>query len=539
MKPSTRRILSQLAAAWKMQVARPVVVTKTAEPPPTEIGLLPWMQRYLPHYCRAEFSQLHHWLAGELDRITFQRGGRLNCLAPRGNAKSSIAATAHVLRRICEGTEPYVVLVSETNELANAQLDKIKYEIESNPLLQRDYPVARRGNLWQASAIRLENGAMVRAFGSRKKIRGTRAAQFRPSLVVLDDLQGNDAMESPDIRAKDWNWFTGALMPIGDKVTNVVNVGTALHRDAITCRLERTPGWQSRKFRALIEPPANGQLWEAWERILTTAGDEGEAADKARAFYEANQAEMNRGAVVLWPEWESLYDLMLVRAREGHSAFEREKQCSPVNPDLCEWPEALFEDVWCDVIPTDSKYVVCKILALDPSKGKADKNRDYSAIVRLTITTDSMLWVDADLQRRPVDQIAEDFYCHWRAFNPHGGGLEANGFQELLGAPILAQFSKRGEFEPPLLTVTNVQNKEVRIRGLGGYLSQRRIRFLRSSPGARLLVDQLRDFPIGDHDDGPDALEMAVKMATEFVLPGIADEKAKRLGPRIGYLTLR
>ena len=27
-------------------------------------------------------------------------------------------------------------------------------------------------------------------------------------------------------------------------------------------------------------------------------------------------------------------------------------------------------------------------------------------------------------------------------------------------------------------------------------------------PGCRLLVDQLMDFPLADHDDGPDALEM-------------------------------
>jgi hypothetical protein len=27
------------------------------------------------------------------------------------------------------------------------------------------------------------------------------------------------------------------------------------------------------------------------------------------------------------------------------------------------------------------------------------------------------------------------------------------------------------------------------------------------------LVNQLRDFPLGDHDDGPDALEMAVRLA--------------------------
>ena len=31
-----------------------------------------------------------------------------------------------------------------------------------------------------------------------------------------------------------------------------------------------------------------------------------------------------------------------------------------------------------------------------------------------------------------------------------------------------------------------------------------------------LLVKRLRDFPCGDHDDGPDALEMAVRLACEM-----------------------
>jgi hypothetical protein len=39
------------------------------------------------------------------------------------------------------------------------------------------------------------------------------------------------------------------------------------------------------------------------------------------------------------------------------------------------------------------------------------------------------------------------------------------------------------------------------------------LRFKRDSAGARLLVRQLRDFPNGDHDDGPDALEMAVRLS--------------------------
>ena len=37
---------------------------------------------------------------------------------------------------------------------------------------------------------------------------------------------------------------------------------------------------------------------------------------------------------------------------------------------------------------------------------------------------------------------------------------------------------------------------------------------------ARLLVEQVRDFPHADHDDGPDALEMAARLAAEMLNRG-------------------
>jgi predicted phage terminase large subunit-like protein len=55
--------------------------------------------------------------------------------------------------------------------------------------------------------------------------------------------------------------------------------------------------------------------------------------------------------------------------------------------------------------------------------------------------------------------------------------------------------------------------KLVRIRRLSPYLAARRLRFKRHSPGTQLLVEQLKMFPVGDHDDGPDALEMAIRLA--------------------------
>ena len=73
--------------------------------------------------------------------------------------------------------------------------------------------------------------------------------------------------------------------------------------------------------------------------------------------------------------------------------------------------------------------------------------------------------------------------------------------------------------------VENRTNKSVRIRCLGPYLSSGRLKFKSDSPGTRLLVEQLKEFPIGDHDDGPDAAEMALRLAAELLagrVPGTA-----------------
>jgi predicted phage terminase large subunit-like protein len=96
-----------------------------------------------------------------------------------------------------------------------------------------------------------------------------------------------------------------------------------------------------------------------------------------------------------------------------------------------------------------------------------------------------------------------------------GFAVEANQFQELLVADFDRATENRGGVPFPIYPVNNMVNKEVRIRRLGSYLSRGLIRFKGSSPGAELLVQQLREFPEGDHDDGPDALEMAIRLAAE------------------------
>ena len=155
-------------------------------------------------------------------------------------------------------------------------------------------------------------------------------------------------------------------------------------------------------------------------------------------------------------------------------------------------------------------------MALDPSKGGDARRGDYSAYV--------MLGIDA----AGVD------LCRGRSGPPADaadGGRRRGAVRAVPAArrsasrPISfrsccaasSRRSSRGSKWPascrPRFTTTS--NKLVRIRRLGPYLSQRRLRFLASSASTRLLVDQLRDFPAAAHDDGPDALEMALRLAEE------------------------
>lgn len=229
---------------------------------------------------------------------------------------------------------------------------------------------------------------------------------------------------------------------------------------------------------------------------------------------------MTAAEAVLWPNRWPLYTLMKHRASIGEAAFASEKQSDPVDPTLCEWPSSYFDwpGILFDRWPTD---LAIKTLALDPSKGKDAKHGDYSAIVRYGRALNGVEYVEADLARRDTERIVADTIQHVIDFQPEELAVETNTFQELLLAPLQAEHQRR-ERELNIIiplnvaSLNNMVNKEVRIRRHGPYLSQRRVRFKARSPGTALLIQQLRDFSIGDHDDGPDGWEMARRRAIEI-----------------------
>jgi len=176
-----------------------------------------------------------------------------------------------------------------------------------------------------------------------------------------------------------------------------------------------------------------------------------------------------------------------------------------------EWPREYFDDakIWADAAEWPDAFEA-QAIAVDPSKGKDAKKGDYSAIVSTGFARNTV-WVDVSIERRPVEAIAVDAVRMSYRTGCGKIGLEANAFQDLIGPEITRAAQTLGVIAPEVLLFYNSVEKTLRISRLGPPLEVGQIK-IRRNAGGELLVKQLKDFPYGDHDDGPDALEMSLRL---------------------------
>jgi predicted phage terminase large subunit-like protein len=481
-------------------------------------SLLEWGMRFFPHYFTLAPGKHHRRIAYCLEQWSRERCIRASIVAARNSAKSTYLTFLLPLWSICEGTEEYIWLLADTYRQAGKHLKGIQFELEHNERLADAYPHAcGRGSEWNQEGILTRNGVRVEPLGTGQKMRGRRERSARPTLIVIDDPEGDEASFSATRRTSTRDWATKGVFKAGGPRTNILLAGTVVHRECLVAYCAGMPGWRTLNFRAIKTWPTRMDLWDEWEQVLCDNTVPPEEADqKARDFFLANKAEMEKDAEVLWPESEDLYDLMHLRATEGKTAFEAEKQNNPIDPSKCEWEPSLFEgdDIWFDEWP---RGLICTVMALDPSKGKKDKPGDYQAIVMLGVDENMTLYVDADIKRRPIKGMVQEFVGLGRVFEPDVAVVEEEQFQEL----IIPECEEEAVAEKIVFPVVGVSTgnkpKALRIRRLGPFISRRRVRYKRRSPGVRKLIEHLMDFPAGKHDDGPDAMEMALRKAWELL----------------------
>jgi predicted phage terminase large subunit-like protein len=495
-------------------------------------GLCEWGQKYFPEYFTNQPCKMHRQLGKTLAALHTQRGSRFLKIAPRGSAKSVYTTFLDPLYAICESLEKYILILSDTYGQAVKHLKGIRAELEQNEHLAEMYPEAcGEGPEWSDVGICTRNGVRIEPLGTGQKVRGRRERADRPTLIIVDDPQGDEAAYSAVQREHDWEWLTRGVFKAGGPETNIYIAGTQIHRDCIVGRLSAAPGWLIEVDKSLDPFPDRMDLWGTWEQIYCNVGNPN-SIKEAQEFYAQNRVEMERGAGVLWPEREPLVSLMMLRA-EGKSSFESEKQNNPIDPEKCEWPGLLDGDaIWFDQWPKDCEV---KTIGVDP-KGKAAGRGDYAAVVQLAVK-ENVLYVDAILEKFDTTALVQKIIDAQLLFNAAAVGIESDQFQFLVGEEVLRQSRIRNVMMPMVPVPTKGIPKPIRIRRLGPYISMRAVRFKKNSPGAVTLLRQLQDFPNADHDDGPDGMDMALQVALQMHQGAeLADELAR--DPHPGFVEM-
>ena len=193
---------------------------------------------YLGHYISYPFAQFHN----DMFAITEDPELRLAVLvAFRGSGKSTLMTLSYpIWAMVGIQNKRFILILSQTQSQARQHLANIKKELETNELLKADIgPFEEVSDEWGATSIVLSNfDARITIASTEQSIRGIRHGQYRPDLVICDDVEDLNSVKTKEGRDKTYQWLSGEIMPIGDGYTKIIIVGNLLHEDCLLVRLK-------------------------------------------------------------------------------------------------------------------------------------------------------------------------------------------------------------------------------------------------------------------------------------------------------------
>lgn len=195
--------------------------------------------------------------------------------APRGHAKSTALTHDFGLAALCFRFSKHMMIVSSTEELAMIQLGDMARELRENEDLRREFGIVKLEVDSKAEIIVLcDDGYRFRviARGVEQRVRGMKWDGQRPDLILMDDVEEDEQVGSPERRKKLSRWVNRALIPAGSLGARIRWHGTLLHGEAMLARIMKAKkSWKSLFYKAHESfDDFSNQLWP--ERIDRTTG---------------------------------------------------------------------------------------------------------------------------------------------------------------------------------------------------------------------------------------------------------------------------
>lgn len=459
-------------------------------------------------------ADFHKELGRMLDDVTAGRAKRhIAWACPRRHAKTAWLSNIYVAHQVVYRLRKYIVLFSETTDVAGDFLTWSRYQLKLNEKLRKDF-----GELLHVKPSMNESdnkyeyitysGTKVEGKGLGTQTRGLRHGSTRPDLFILDDLESEESTNTSELIEKSKSWFSEEMLQALAKDGICIYLGTILcYGSLLHYVLEERRDFESRKFSAILNYAEREDLWKQWREIYRS--DEVDAVDKADAFYEANKDEMLRGSEILWPGYFSYYELIKIKENNGTKAFNQEYQNEPTDEERQIFKPEYF--VWFDRSDLEDKNLEF-YGAVDIAMGKT--RGDYSAIVTIAKNVDTGVCYiyDAYMERIHPDILINKVVEYTLKYQYQTLAVEAQFAQEFIADKMADELQKNGyPAHTRIKQIKQRTRKELRIEALLPEIQSGRLRFLRTLD--RSMIDQFEMFPMHRNDDFPDCVAMAMDAA--------------------------
>lgn len=331
----------------------------------------------------------------------------------RDGAKTSLLRVFSS-QRIAYAISNTIMYTSVSQWHSSLSLRWIKRQVEYNTRWAQTFGL-KKGPKWTDEWLEVEHtveGKFISmlAVGITGQIRGFNLDDFRPDLIIVDDILNEENTATPDQRKKTEDLLFGALLnslaPASEAPwAKAVFAQTPFNKQDAIAKCMQDPEWNPVKYG--IFDALGKSRWE--ERYPT------------EALLKAKEAAVRRGQYRLWM---------------------REKECTIVAGEDKAIDVTKFKNY--DVLP---EYLDT-IIAIDPASSDKEEADDH-AIVALGFKGNDVYVLDYHLAKAVMpDQAAHHFFTLTLLYSPRRAAVESIAYQRILKWYLEQEMTKRRIFVP-------------------------------------------------------------------------------------------
>lgn len=445
---------------------------------------------YFSHYHLRPMADFHRkWYSD----LSFSELTGVALIAFRESVKTTIAKMK-ILHAVCYGYKRFCVWTSYDESKAEANLYDIALELQTNQALIADFGQLFFEEKMEEKFTRKKsigefitaNKIKVKAYSTGKSPRGEVYREFRPDLIVLDDIETMKTVDSEAMTSQVEGYIDELLAGLsGD--ANVILLGNRLAEggsiDYFLRKIEGDPKWKIYDIPAVYP---DGRIAWPEKYCLTDAEAERE---------NAGISDPKRRKVSL----ESKERLL------GPSAYNREMLNCPILDSEREFSKKWF-------LPISRAEVDRKetrnYLTIDTAVSEKS-SADNTGICINFVDRENKWNLIAYKVRMPPDELLAHIFYLADSIKFEKIGIEKTVYYDVFKIMLDGEMRKRNKFLPIYELKHNSASKQSRIRGLIHRYSSKSIFHI----AANDLEDELYSFPKCLHDDVADSAAYQLQLA--------------------------